>query len=446
MFDSKRTWAEHEIARHRRIWMCPVCYLKRFPDSSALASHLRQSHAASFADTQIETLLKSGSRPAETVAAHECPLCDWEASLRPSNRHVPEHVRITVTSQQFMKHLARHLEQLALFALPIPAADAENDDSVGVVVASLNSSRDEASRYNACGNSSNSAPSSNGEALPGHEQDDQVAQDDRHAASGKLTTERLERSNISMSNAQATDSWIRGLSKRQTERPLHDDTDSETRSNQSPDKGLCPVPSCGRHVKDLKTHMLTHQNERPEKCPIPTCEYHIKGFARKYDKNRHILTHYKGTMVCGFCPSSGSAAKSFNRADVFKRHLTSVHNVEQVSPKTHRKNVNKRAFDLREAQGVCSICDVSFASAQDFYEHLDDCVFRAVQLTGFNKNINEKLLSSVSNDKQMEKTSERHTFPAYVSSRNTFAAFDIKVEAGDHTASKIYEARHSSQG
>lgn len=43
--------------------------------------------------------------------------------------------------------------------------------------------------------------------------------------------------------------------------------------------------------------MLTHQNKRPEKCPIQTCEYHVKGFARKYDKNRHTRTHYKGTMV-----------------------------------------------------------------------------------------------------------------------------------------------------
>ena len=58
-------------------------------------------------------------------------------------------------------------------------------------------------------------------------------------------------------------------------------------SSEDSNKGLCPIATCGRHVKDLKAHMLTHQNERPEKCPIPTCEYHTKGFARKYDKNRH---------------------------------------------------------------------------------------------------------------------------------------------------------------
>lgn len=60
------------------------------------------------------------------------------------------------------------------------------------------------------------------------------------------------------------------------------------------ERGRCPKPDCGRLFKDLKAHMLTHQSERPEKCPIVTCEYHLKGFARKYDKSRHTLTHYKG--------------------------------------------------------------------------------------------------------------------------------------------------------
>jgi serine/threonine protein kinase len=72
------------------------------------------------------------------------------------------------------------------------------------------------------------------------------------------------------------------------------------------EKGCCPYPECGKVFKDLKAHMLTHQMQRPEKCPIQTCDYHSKGFARKYDKNRHTLTHYKGVMVCGFCPGSGS--------------------------------------------------------------------------------------------------------------------------------------------
>lgn len=183
--------------------------------------------------------------------------------------------------------------------------------------------------------------------------------------------------------------------------------DDETR-----EKGMCPLPECGRVFKDLKAHMLTHQNERPEKCPIATCEYHVKGFARKYDKNRHTLTHYKGTMVCGFCPGSGSAAeKSFNRADVFKRHLTSVHGVEQNPPNSRKKSPSGRKVhpgSQPNVAGTCSTCSVTFANAQEFYEHLDDCVLRVVQQTDPTEAINQRLLTSVAEDKDVTETLDRN--------------------------------------
>lgn len=160
-----------------------------------------------------------------------------------------------------------------------------------------------------------------------------------------------------------------------TDGPWSASQDSPTsRSAGGENRNRCPHPDCGRVFKDLAAHMLTHQVERPEKCPIESCEYHTKGFARKYDKNRHALTHYKGTMTCPFCPGAGTAyANSFNRADVFKRHLTSVHNVEQTPP-------NSRKVYLGDVPGgaECSICHVRFGTAQDFYEHLDDCVLSVI--------------------------------------------------------------------
>lgn len=163
-----------------------------------------------------------------------------------------------------------------------------------------------------------------------------------------------------------------------------------------------------------ESHMLTHQSERPEKCPIVTCEYHQKGFARKYDKNRHTLTHYKGTMVCGFCPGSGSAAeKSFNRADVFKRHLTSLHGVEQTPPNSRKKSpttsaARKSSNSSGDAAGKCSTCSAMFNSAQEFYEHLDDCVLRVVQQEEPSEAINEQHLAEVANDQSVFETLNRN--------------------------------------
>ena len=158
--------------------------------------------------------------------------------------------------------------------------------------------------------------------------------------------------------------------------------------------------------------MLTHQSERPEKCPIVTCEYHTKGFARKYDRCRHTLTHYKGTMVCDFCPNSGSPAeKSFNRADVFKRHLTSVHGVEQCPPNGRKKPATaakKATTQVKESSGKCSTCSSVFNNAQDFYDHLDDCVLKSLEQEDPREAINEKRLAEVSNDKAVRDTMDRN--------------------------------------
>lgn len=170
------------------------------------------------------------------------------------------------------------------------------------------------------------------------------------------------------------DPWRRGSSAQP----------SQAGARPADNRSQCPHPDCGRVVKDLAAHMLTHQEERPEKCPIATCEYHTKGFARKYDKNRHALTHYRGTMVCPFCPGAGSPyEKVFGRADVFKRHLATAHNVDQT-PTNNRSNSLAHLLDghgssaAHSGGACCSICGGRFATAQDFYEHLDECVLRVI--------------------------------------------------------------------
>ncbi|VUC36180.1 unnamed protein product [Clonostachys rosea] len=160
--------------------------------------------------------------------------------------------------------------------------------------------------------------------------------------------------------------------------------DSPTRSSGGDARNKCPHPDCGRVFKDMAAHMLTHQEQRPEKCPIDTCEYHVKGFARKYDKNRHALTHYKGTMTCPFCPNVGTVyEKTFSRADVFKRHLTTSHHVEQT-PLNSRKLFTTEGLKMSgdrpdsSSGAKCSICQIGFASPQEFYEHLDECVLSVI--------------------------------------------------------------------
>ncbi|KAL2142465.1 hypothetical protein VTI28DRAFT_1113 [Corynascus sepedonium] len=224
--------------------------------------------------------------------------------------------------------------------------------------------------------------------------------------------------------------------------------------DDSREKQRCPHPDCGKSFKDLKAHMLTHQTERPEKCPITTCEYHVKGFARKYDKNRHTLTHYKGTMVCGFCPGSGSAAeKSFNRADVFKRHLTAVHGVEQTPPNSRKKTAGASSGNTKltgyapDATGKCSTCSQTFSNAQDFYEHLDDCVLRIVQQEDPAEAINAQRLAEVENDRDVHDTLEKNHLPiTTITSTTTIEDADEDDENMDDDEDDEHRAGRSGKG
>lgn len=155
--------------------------------------------------------------------------------------------------------------------------------------------------------------------------------------------------------------------------------------NEQSEKGMCPIPECGRMFRDLDAHLLTHQAERPEKCPMEVCEYHTKGFARPYDKVRHTLTHFNGTFLCGFCTVSDTNSEiSFSRCDTFLRHLVIAHGAEQVSPgrkdeqlyrlKTSKEN--RKSFDA-QLVATCSLCTEPF-DVQGYYEHLRGCVLRQV--------------------------------------------------------------------
>lgn len=123
-------------------------------------------------------------------------------------------------------------------------------------------------------------------------------------------------------------------------------------------------------------------------------------------------------MVCGFCPGSGSALeKSFNRADVFKRHLTSVHGVEQTPPNSRKKSPSassnkKVSTQAIDATGKCSTCSATFRNAQEFYEHLDDCVLRVVQQEEPSEAINEQHLGAIADDDAVRDTMDRHMIPA----------------------------------
>jgi len=55
-----------------------------------------------------------------------------------------------------------------------------------------------------------------------------------------------------------------------------------------------------------------------------------------------------------------------------------------------------------------------FANAQEFYEHLDDCVLRVVQQAEPSEAINERLLMSVVDDPAVHASMKKHGLPTTV--------------------------------
>jgi hypothetical protein len=119
--------------------------------------------------------------------------------------------------------------------------------------------------------------------------------------------------------------------------------------------------------------------ECPEKCPIITCGHHITGFSSTWARNDHTLSHYERIITCGFCTEDQNA---YRGVEDLRAHLISVHNARvgltgnfefDVFAKAEAARMNRDA-----KRGKCVVCSVIFPSAQEFFDHLDDCIMMKV--------------------------------------------------------------------
>jgi hypothetical protein len=128
MFDSFSTWRGHEM-EHRRQWSCPLCNMP-CKDQGITEEHLMRSHNDAVKSCNLDILLRTSSHPSEFLLASDCPFCDWNAALRKRNP-VSDGTDLSVPSKRFMRHLGKHLEELALFVIPRPDQEDEDSDTIG---------------------------------------------------------------------------------------------------------------------------------------------------------------------------------------------------------------------------------------------------------------------------------------------------------------------------
>lgn len=122
MFEQTRSWVDHEMAQHRRSWFCILCKFSS-DQQSEVTLHLERHHPDTLGEESAHTMTYMTSRPLDSIDASTCPLCDWDKVLLSKSSVT------TVSRESFMSHLAHHLEQLALFAIP-RVGFGDNSDSL----------------------------------------------------------------------------------------------------------------------------------------------------------------------------------------------------------------------------------------------------------------------------------------------------------------------------
>ena len=114
-FSSRAAWADHEFSKHRntRLWTCPDCP-QEFHEVSGWEQHLQERHCLLFSGPNLQVAKNMALKTeAKCTENDECPLC-----------------RIVVGKPRrgFVKHVGRHMEEIALMALPRDVEDSTEEE------------------------------------------------------------------------------------------------------------------------------------------------------------------------------------------------------------------------------------------------------------------------------------------------------------------------------
>ncbi|KAF7538248.1 hypothetical protein G7054_g3084 [Neopestalotiopsis clavispora] len=125
----QREWFDHELEHHRRQWTCSLCEAGPFDESHSFRVHLTRKHPEfQFSEEAMEALTVTSQHPVGNISAKECPFCDdWHLHLCESRSRTKRGKSdsgklpaddVVVPVINFRRHVAIHLEQLALFSIP----------------------------------------------------------------------------------------------------------------------------------------------------------------------------------------------------------------------------------------------------------------------------------------------------------------------------------------
>ncbi|KAI0968601.1 hypothetical protein F4678DRAFT_474357 [Xylaria arbuscula] len=110
-YTRQHEWIQHMVDNHWKTYQCPFPCDVTFASSSDCKDHVIRDHADMASLGQVDDLVGLGAQRIDSLSRLSCPLCpDTLGSVK-----------------QYQRHVGRHQEQLALFALPNISNDDQED-------------------------------------------------------------------------------------------------------------------------------------------------------------------------------------------------------------------------------------------------------------------------------------------------------------------------------
>ncbi|KAI0528220.1 hypothetical protein F5B22DRAFT_27067 [Xylaria bambusicola] len=145
LFHNRSSWFDHELYCHRRQWVCILCEAGPFETPGIFEHHIKSTHGDLPLDTDgLEAVKDASKRGVDEISAAECPFCDeWHDTLKHNpirksydDPSIQLDNPVLVNLNTFRRHVAHHMEQLALFALPRGLGnDRDEDESNSTILA-----------------------------------------------------------------------------------------------------------------------------------------------------------------------------------------------------------------------------------------------------------------------------------------------------------------------
>ncbi|KAH7136155.1 hypothetical protein B0J11DRAFT_520040 [Dendryphion nanum] len=121
-FTDRDEWFRHELDNHRIYYTCGICGDTYIQSKDALIRHMDLNHPEN----------GPGIRPQDyqlQFSILDCPCCsDWTESLEKRHIDLTKFEGTVEGSVEFKEHLASHLEELALFAIPFTRPENTSPD------------------------------------------------------------------------------------------------------------------------------------------------------------------------------------------------------------------------------------------------------------------------------------------------------------------------------